>query len=206
VGIVELNTVEFCETRKVVTMRFFVLPYHVLQRCGREEILLAYPQDFSVVGGIVGIEHPRYIFGFVPFCECLVELLAVEKAVVELLRRLGLPQAECIDVGSPVTDYGEVVGNGNHIHIVEMDRYPFLVPLYKEGIPFLLPCIGSFLLEPVFEGLSEKAVPVQDPVSLDGKIVGSARIEKARGKTAESPVSESGIVFQLEDLRDIFPV
>ncbi|NCC57716.1 MAG: aldo/keto reductase, partial [Synergistales bacterium] len=38
-----------------------------MQRCGREEILLSYPQDFTVVGGIVGIEYPRDIFGFVPF-------------------------------------------------------------------------------------------------------------------------------------------
>ena len=126
VGIVELDRDLFRKRRPVVPAA--QEPGHdVGQRAGDQEVFLDKPQRSASGRGVVRIEDAADRLREHPVRYRAEEIAAAELAEIENVRGCGLPQAECVDRPSPITDHGPVVRDPEQMHglaTVHRDRAP----------------------------------------------------------------------------------
>ena len=134
------------------------------------------------------------------------EALRVEGVVVEFAHRLGVPQAQRVDVAGAVAGDGHVVGHGAHGQVVELHDARLVLAADDEGVALLHPRVRVLVLEAVLEGLLEQSVAVQDAVAGGGQVLGGAGIEEAGGEAAEAAVAQRGVVLGLEHVGEVLAV
>ena len=206
VGVVELDDVVLAEIAQVVAVDPHVRLDHRLERGGHEEVLLAHPQDFALVGGVVGVEDPAQIGHALAFDDGLREELGVEGRVVELLDGFRLPQPQVVDVACPVAGDRHVVGDRADVHVGEMNVFRFLLVTDGEGVSLLHPRVGVLVLEAVVDRLLEQAVAIEDAVAGDREFEGRAGVEEAGRQAAEAAVAQGGVGFLFQDVGEVLAV
>ena len=202
VGVVELDGVVVGEAGQVLTMVADVVLNDLLQGGRAEEVLLAHPQDLALVGGVVGVEDTGDVRGALALDDGLGEALGVEGVVVELLERLGLPQAQGPHVLGAVAGDGHVVGDGTHGHVLVVDQALGLLVADDEGVALLHPGVGVLGLEAVLEELLEQPVAVEDAEAVDRQVEGGAGVEEAGGQAAQTAVAQGGVGLLLQDVAE----
>ncbi len=162
---------------------------------------------------VVRIENFRDRAREVVLLDRLVVLAAVEGGQLELVDRLGVPDAERVDDAIFVADDRNVIRHREHGAVVLVDelvlagRRVVLDPrvaaeahfllmlraLQLEGIDILQPVVRNLLLEAVFDLLLEHAVMIADAAAVSVIAERRQRIHEAGRKPPEAAISERGI-------------
>ena len=103
----------------------------------------------------------------------VIETLGIEEIKIKLLGRLHPPEAQGVDVVSPVAGNRKIERDRVDTHVAEIDQGLVFPPGHHEGIGPLHPGIRVFLLVAVLNLLAEKTVAVKEAVAHDRQVHGS---------------------------------
>ena len=171
VSIVELNGVVLAEVFEIGAVQANEVLHYIAAGCGRKEILLPEPQNFTVFGIVGGIEIFAYL--------------------LRLHAALRLIEAQDIYA---LTEHRHIIGHRSYDHIRKRYSHTLIIFAYAPRITKALPVVGKFLLETVLEVLLEQPVLIAYAVAVQRKPQSRGRIEKTCSKPAETAVAESGVL------------
>ncbi len=191
----------------------------VVERGGDPEILLLEAQLLAAVEVVVGVEDGADGLGSLLVRHGALVLAAVELLEIEFAARgLARPQPQVVGRRSPVTRNRHIVGDGcDRLAAVPSSHGPartvrllanLAIELYVHGhvVPGELPgvkvepVVGDFDLVSVDDLLLEDAVTVSQTVAPGRKVERGQAVEEAGGKSAETSISQSGIMFLFNDV------
>ncbi len=183
-------------------------------RAGDQKVLLDEAQRAPLVGGIVGIEHPRQRFGGERIDHRAHEVALAELAKIEVVGGGRRPQAQRVDVAPAVSHNRAVVGNAAQRRAEAGRRFQRAVdqlelapevhvdglvePLDLPRIVEHQPVVGLFVLPAVLEALLEHAELVTQAVADGRQLHRRQRVHEARGQAAEAAVPEASVGFFFE--------
>ena len=197
---------------------------HVLQRAAHEEVLLLEAQLLAARLLVVGIQNLGEVLAGHLLVDRAVVVAAIERAEVEGLRRLGLPQAQRVRRVDVITEDRRVVGNA----IDDAARHPAralatelvvpdlgvaaelhlaapLGPRDLPGIAVAQPLVGLLHLPAVDDLLLEDAELVADAVAQRRHLERRQRIDEAGREAAEAAVAQARLVLLGQQLLEIQP-
>ena len=131
------------------------------------------------------------------------EPLGVERVVVELGDRRRVPQAKRAHVVGAVARDRHVVGDGAHVHVVELHNALLRAAADDEGVERLLPRVRVLALEAIVELLAEQPVAVEQAVAGQREILCGGRVQEAGGEAAQAAVAQRRVVFRLQHLGEL---
>ena len=199
VRIVQLHRVVLCKVLKRA-MHFQVVLNDFLQRSRDKEVLLAYAQHLAFIRGVVRVEHARNVVCALAIDDSVGEALRVERVVVELFHRLGLPQAERANVLRAIAGDRHVVWNSPYLEVGVVNDTHFFLMANDQRVSLFHPGVGMLGLETITELLLEKPVAIQDAVTNCGEVLSCTRIQEACCQTSKATISEGSVGFLFEDL------
>mmetsp|Transcript_13500 Transcript_13500/g.35937 ORF Transcript_13500/g.35937 Transcript_13500/m.35937 type:complete len:419 (-) Transcript_13500:13-1269(-) len=181
----------------------------VLEGGAHEEVLLLEAELLARVGGIVGIEHGRDLLGLLLGGDGGVVVALGEGVEVELLGRLGVPQAqvECV-VGVIAGDRGVVRDGLDDLAPCPLPALAVVLKVTEEAdgigdvetldLPRVAvdePVVGDLNLVEILDLLLEHAILVADAVAPAREVESGEGIHEAGSETAEAAISEAGIAL-----------
>ena len=190
----------------------------VLDRRGREEILLAQAEFLAGGGGVVGVEDARERLGTQLVGERAGEIAGVEAVELDRIERAGSPQPERVDVLAAPADHGRVDGCGldclgrapMDLAVVrdgdlatEADEISALAAFELPRIAVREPVLGHLDLPAIVDPLAEHAVHVADAVAVGGQREARHALHEARGKPAEAAIAERRVGLDLFEFGEV---
>ena len=190
--------------------------HHVVHARRTEEVLLLETQFLSGRDVVVGVEHLRDRLAVALGQRRAHVVAVVEELKIEVVGRLGGPQAQVVDDAVLVARHRRVVGHGPDAFgvgptearapvaiglrfdaTIEIHRNDVLRARHLPGVRELQPVVGLFDLVAFDDLLLEHAVFVADAAAVGRKPQRRARVEEAGGKASETTVAEARIAFHL---------
>ncbi len=200
--VIELEDVVRGEGVELGTMQFMPLLQHVLEAGGRQKILLTQPQFLTLFALVIGVKHHGDLFGAGSRLHRIGVAAGVELIEIELLRGLGLPQAQGVDHAITIARNRHVTGDGEYViglcpaHAVPAVRVPIVIRVAAEadalgvlrhlefpGVAVAQPAIRVFHLEAIANLLLEHAVLVANAIAGHGQAEAGTAVEKTGGET-----------------------
>ena len=186
---------------------------NVLKRGADEEELLAQPQRPAGIRRVVGIEHARESLG-VAFASDRPDMIAAaEMPEIEVFERLRGPQPDRVHQALTIARNLQIMGDpGNFFdrlpdylilgaRILDLDMSPIGDAVRDSraaklpGIALHQPIVGTLGLPAVFDDLLKHAGVVADAVAIGRIAERGQRIHEARRETAETAITQSGVVL-----------
>jgi len=216
-GIVEMNGRLFRKVFQRTVLTQMAL-HDVLNRGRNEKILLRKAQAFPLRVIIAGIEHLCEHLGHGLLLNRAHVFAFVEQIHVEFLR-LCFPQPQQTDAPSVIAGGHQVIRNsGDRGRIAKRNRVIRAVPAVGNGAAELngygafgmrhqpnvaagQPRVRQLGLPTVHNLLTKNSVFIQKRIPGGRISAGGKSVQKARGKTAESAVAESGVRFTVINVR-----
>ena len=165
---------------------------------GTEEIFLLQSEYLSCFCFVIGIKYTGNVLGGTLLFAGFGELTAVEQIKIELIVGFSLPESQSAYILSAVSDNGIVVGNCVHITVSEVYHNSFLLTTNAPRVAVSLPIVCGFGLESVIDALLEQAVLIAYSVAVQRKIKRCRTVQEASRKSAQTAVTESGVLDLLE--------
>ena len=209
--VVQLDRDMVGQRRKLAVLRL-VPPQQILQRCRREEELLAQPELVARGRLVAWIEHARDRLETHPVRERADVIAAVELLERDRIHRPRGPQAQRVDVMAAPARDRRVVRDGidrlrrapdiagtafSRRHDVdraaESDRVCDLGPLEFPRIAGRQPVLGQLDLPAVAEHLPEDAVVIANAIAVRGNGKRRHAFHEARSESPEPAVAERGV-------------
>ena len=172
-----------------------------------------------MLGGVVGIQHPRQGFGRQRPGQRADEIAAAEFLKVEIVGRRGGPQPQRVDGLAAVADHrpvkrdadqgGGPAGDGVKLSAAHLERaaeLDFDRLVADEQLPRVLPAqpvVRLFALPAVLIDLPEDAVFVAQPVAHGRQLHRRHRVEEARRQPAEPAVAQAGVGLLLDQAEPV---
>ena len=167
--------------------------------CGStEEVFLLQSEYLSCLCFVIGIKYTGNVLGGTLLFSGFGELTAVEQVKVELIIGFSLPESQSAYILSAVSDNGIVVGNCVHIAVSEVYHNRFLLTTNAPRVAVSLPIVCGFGLESVLDALLEQTVLIAYSVAVQRKIKRCRTVQEASRKSAQTAVTESGVLDLLE--------
>ena len=183
--VVELDRRLVGQRQQVAILAEMALQY-VLQRRGREEILLAQPQLLAGDVRVGRVEHARQGLGLVALAQRADVVAGVEGGEQDRVDRHRRPQPQRVDALAAPADHRRVVGDGEHAFLrppdmaleaavlrgdrfhgaAEADLEAALAALEFPRIAVVEPVLRQLDLPAVGDLLAEHAVDVADAVAV----------------------------------------
>mmetsp|Transcript_6587 Transcript_6587/g.16993 ORF Transcript_6587/g.16993 Transcript_6587/m.16993 type:complete len:433 (-) Transcript_6587:446-1744(-) len=194
-----------------------VPPHDVLERRGDHEVLLLEAELLPFKGLVIWVQHRGDGLGLLLLDDGGDVVARVEGLQVELLARLGRPEAQVDGARGLEARDRVVVGHGSHLlprvphkvlpalvtflvdrHVpVELHWVGHMGPLDLPRVSEGEPVVRLLLLEAVRDHLAEHAVLVADAVAPGGQVEGGHGVEKAGGEPAQAAVTQRRVALRL---------
>src|SRR5271166_1100397 len=97
-------------------------PYQIGQRTSNQEVFLHEAQRLADARGIIGIKHAGQGLGCQGFRKSAHEVASAEFLKIEIIRRRGGPQSQCIDVLASIADYRPVKRHSVEVRVTPGNR------------------------------------------------------------------------------------
>ena len=192
--------------------------HNIADGAGYEEVLLHQAQFLTGFDGVGGVKDFGDCFGF-DFLFNGFDITAFVKGFdIQFVGRSGREQTQIVDGFSAVTDDGHVIGNADDGFGIDPSGISFSVNVFIDDASVhgdaasavaafdlprggtVEPRIGAFFLITVFKILFEQTELIIDAVTVSGQTERCHGIDKAGGQSSQAAVSQSGIVFAIDDV------
>jgi hypothetical protein len=199
-------------------------PDAVLQRARHEEVLLLEAQLATSLGVVARIEHLGDVLAADLGLDGAPVVALLKGAEVELLGRDGRPQAQEVGVVGAVAEHGRVVGHALHhprrqpphdVPARHVDRVLGAAPVAHHRLELEAPDfprvseaepqIGHLDLRAVSDLLIEDAELVADAVPDRRQVERGERVHEAGRQAPEAAVTETRLLFLLDQLVELEP-
>ena len=194
---------------------------NVVEGSGNPEVLLLETKFLSAVEVVVGVEHGADGLGTLLVSDRVLVVAAIELLEVELSAgSLAGPQSQVVGRRGGIAGNGDIVcdslddlaalpgSDGPAVVIsalgdmaIELDIDGDIVTRELPGVE-VEPVVWHLDLVAVDDFLLEDTVAVPEAVTPGRVVEGSQTVEEAGSETAETAVSESSIVFLVDDILD----
>ena len=175
----------------------FMPAQQVLHGGRGKEVLLAQTEFLALIGAVVGVEHTGDVLHIVLFTHRKCVILRIERIKIEFLDGLALPKPERAYRGGVIADYGHIIGDSQHLFIVEAYGDGLIVSAAAPWVALPLPIVRTLDLESINEALFEQAELIADAVTVQRQIMGCGAVKEARRKPAKAAVAESAVLYLL---------